>query len=246
MNFLHGFVYPFRAFGFIRRHRELWGFVLVPILLNMLVSIALYTGLVVVGLGQIDQIGQAGGSLATTLAFLARVFYVLVLAVVVGWLMVRFGVVLGAPWYGQLAARIGEIISGEHEPAVPLSLGTIMHDTWRALQFELKKLGLTLAVILPSLLLNLIPLVGPVLATIIAMALGALIACLDFFDPPLERRRLRFRGKLYVVRQTLPTSAGFGLLAAFLVSIPLLNLVAIPLCVAGGTMLLLEADVDLV
>jgi CysZ protein len=242
VNLLAGVLYPFRALALIRRHRELWGFVLIPIGLNVLVGAALYAGLYMAGLRQIDQIDQAGGALATTLEILAKVLYVVALAIGVGWLMVRFGVVLGAPWYGQLAERLEEIVTGRPMPATRLTLGGVAVDIGRALQFELKKLLLALAIGLPSLLLNLIPVAGTIMATAVAVALGALIACLDFFDAPLERRRLRFRAKLDLVRQTLPASASFGLLAAILSSIPLLNLLAIPLCVAAGTILVLEHE----
>nr|WP_255603485.1 EI24 domain-containing protein [Oscillochloris sp. ZM17-4] len=241
---LAGLRYPVRALVMLRRHRELWGFVLIPILLNLVVGVALYAGLSMVGLRQIDQIGQAGGALATTLEFIARVLYVIALAIGVGWLMVRFGVVLGAPWYGQLAGRLEEIITGRPMPETPLTPASVAYDISRALLFELKKLLLAMAIGLPSLLLNLIPAAGTILATAVAVALGALIACLDFFDAPLERHRLRFRAKLGVVRQNLPASASFGLLAAFLGSIPLLNLLAIPLCVTAGTMLVLEGAQD--
>lgn len=242
MSLLAGILYPFRALAMIRRHRELWGFVVVPIGVNLLVGVALYAGLYLAGLSQIDRISQAGGGMAGAIELLARALYIIVLAIVVGWLMVRFGVVLGAPWYGQLAARLEAIICGTSEPASKLSLAGVAYDIWRALQFELKKLLLTLAILLPSLLLNVIPLAGTALATAVSLALGATVACLDFFDAPLERRRLRFRQKLAVVRRNLPASASFGLLAAFLVAIPLLNLLAIPLCVTAGTMLVLERD----
>jgi CysZ protein len=242
VSLLAGVLYPFRALALIRRHRELWGFVLIPLGLNVLVGVALYTGLYLAGLRQIDQIDQAGGALATALEILAKVLYVLALLIGVGWLMVRFGVVLGAPWYGQLAERLEEIITGRTMPATKLTPGGVARAIWRALQFELKKLLLALAIGLPSLLLNLIPVAGTILATAVAIALGALVACLDFFDAPLERRRMRFRDKLGLVRQALPASASFGLLAAFLSSVPLLNLLAIPLCVAAGTLLVLERE----
>jgi CysZ protein len=242
MNLLTGILYPFRALGMIGRHRELWRFILIPILVNVAVGVALYAGLYMAGLRQIDRIDQASFALAGVLEFVARVLYIIALAIGVGWLMVRFGVVLGAPWYGQLAERLEEIISGRPMPDTRLTASGVARDIGRALQFELKKLSLVLAIGLPGLLLNLIPVAGTVAATGVGLALGALIACLDFFDAPLERRRLRFRQKLTLVRRRLPASAGFGLLAAFLVSIPVVNLFAIPLCVTAGTMLVLEGE----
>ena len=55
--------------------------------------------------------------------------------------------------------------------------------------------------------------------------------------PPLERRRLKFRHKIQFVFARFPSSAGFGLICLSLISIPLLNLVVVPLCVSGGTLL---------
>jgi CysZ protein len=78
--------------------------------------------------------------------------------------------------------------------------------------------------------------VGTVAATIGGVAIAAIIVCLDFLDAPLERRRLRFRRKLAIVLRALPASASFAVICLILISIPLLNLLAVPLCVASGTL----------
>ena len=39
-----------------------------------------------------------------------------------------------------------------------------------------------------------------------------------------------------MIRRSLPASAGFGLACLGLVSIPFVNLLSIPLCVAAGTL----------
>ena len=54
---------------------------------------------------------------------------------------------------------------------------------------------------------------------------------------PLERRRLRFRDKLKIALGGLPATATFSLVSLFLVSIPFVNLLAVPICVAAGTLL---------
>jgi CysZ protein len=112
----------------------------------------------------------------------------------------------------------------------------IVRDISRALLFELKKLVLAVGVGLLLLLLSLIPGVGTLAATVGGIALAALLVCLDFLDAPLERRRLHFREKLGIVFRSLPASASFSLVCLGLVSIPLLNLLTIPLCVASGTL----------
>jgi CysZ protein len=78
------------------------------------------------------------------------------------------------------------------------------------------------------------------LGTAAGIVIGVTISCLDFFDPPLERRRLSFRAKLGYIRHHLPASAGFGLICLGLVSVPFLNLLAVPVCITAGTLFFCE------
>lgn len=239
-DLLAGVLYPFRAIGLINRNRRLWGFVLVPILVNIVVGLLLYVGLYAAGLQAIDRIIAGEGFWLGLLGGLLQLILVLALLLGVGWLMVRFGVVLGAPWYGQLSEQLEALLTGRAPPQSALTVANIAYDIWRALQFELKKLSLALPIGLTLLLIGFIPVVGQIVATVGGIILGATVACLDFFDAPQERRRRRFREKLALIRRTLPASAGFGLVAFGLVSIPFLNLLAIPLCVTAGTILVIE------
>lgn len=239
-QFFVGTTYPFRAFGVLLRTPALWRYVVVPVLVNLVVATLLYGGLLFLGLRWVDaNVGAASGATAI-LAALLRVVLIIGLLIVIGFVLVRFGVVLGSPWYSQLSERLERQATGAAPPAAPLTVGGITYDLWRALAFEAKKLLLVIAIGLPLLLINLVPGAGQVAGTLGGFALGALIACLDFFDGPLERRRLRFRAKLQHVRATMPASLGFGLVCFGLISIPLVNLFSIPVCVAAGTLFLCD------
>jgi CysZ protein len=166
------------------------------------------------------------------LGFLLRLLLVVGLLLLTGFLLMQFGVLLGSPWYGQLSEQLEELRTGQLQV---VEVG-IVRDISRALLFELKKLVLAVGVGLLLLLLNLVPGIGTVVATVGGVTLAATIVCLDFLDAPLERRRLRFREKLGIIFRSLPASASFGLVCLGLVSIPLLNLLTIPVCVASGTL----------
>ncbi|WP_413228768.1 EI24 domain-containing protein [Chloroflexus sp.] len=230
---LHGFSYPFRAISLIVSQPVLWRYIAIPIGLNLLVGFVLYTTLLLAGFQAIDAL-LAGWP--AWIEWLVRGVLVIALFVGIGYLLVRFGVVLGSPFYSRLSELLEERLRGVAITAPPPTPANIARDLGRAVLFELKKLLLTLVIGLPALLLNLIPGAGSILATIAGIALGATIACLDFFDPPLERRRLRFRAKLGFIRRHLPASAGFGLICLGLVSIPLFNLLAVPICITAGTL----------
>ena len=235
-GFIAGLTYPFRALGLLARTPRLWSYILVPVLVNIAVGATLYLGLLLAGFRSIDAFVAGLPTWAAALGALLRALLVVGLLIVTGFVLVRFGVVLGAPWYTKLSNQLEWLQTGRVLPEEPFGLGVIARDLGRALLFEIQKLLLVLAIGLGLLLLNLIPVIGQALAIAGGVALGATITCLDFFDYPLERRRLGFRHKLRLIRQSMPASAGFGLACLWLVSIPFVNLLSIPLCVAAGTL----------
>jgi CysZ protein len=245
-----GATYPLRSLAVFRRTPRLWSYVAIPILVNFVVGFVLYGGLVFFGWESVEGlITNLSNWLDTLIAqlpawlgllkyliigigFLLHLLLVVGLLLIIGFVLVQFGVLLGAPWYGQLSEQLEEIRTGQLHT---LEVG-IVRDISRALLFELKKLVLVVGVGLPLLLLNLAPGIGTLAATVGGVTLAATIVCLDFLDAPLERRRLSFREKLGIVFQSLPASASFSLICLGLVSVPLLNLLTIPLCVASGTL----------
>lgn len=231
-----GTTYPFRALVTLTRTPGLWSYVLWPLLVNLAVGIVVYVSLLAAGLRAIDGLVAGLPPWAALLAGLLRVLLVIGLLLATGFVLVRFGVVLGSPWYAKLSERLEQSRTGEPLPAEPFSLAGAARSLARALGYEMKKLLLIVGIGLPLLALNFVPPIGTALATTGGIALGTTIACLDFLDPALERRGLGLRGKLRVVRRSLPASAGFGLACLGLTSVPFLNLLAVPLCVAAGTL----------
>ncbi|MGB7443536.1 MAG: EI24 domain-containing protein [Coleofasciculaceae cyanobacterium] len=249
-GFLTGATYPLRTLAVLRSNPRLWGYLVVPILVNIVIGIALYAGLLIPSLrategleeGLSTRLDSFVANLPTLLSFL-RFFAVgfdfildflliVILFVLTGFLLVQFGTLLGAPWYGQLSEKLEELRTGKVEI---VDVG-IVRDIGRAIIFELKKILLGSLVGIPLLMLNFLPGIGSLIATIGGFILTATIICLDFLDGPSERRRFSFRKKLSIVLKSLPASAGFGLVCMGLVTVPFVNLLTIPLCVAGGTL----------
>lgn len=248
---LAGATYPFRVLAVFRRTPRLWAYMAVPILVNFVVGVVLYAGLLFFAWDSlthlITNLTQWVDSLIANLpawlsvldyliigvGWLFRLLLVVGLLLFTGFLLVQFGVLLGAPWYGQLSEQLEKVRTGQLHV---VEVG-IVRDIGRAILFELKKLVLAVGVGLILLLLNFIaPGIGTLLASVGGIVLAATLVCLDFLDAPLERRRLHFREKLRIVYRSLPASASFSLVCLGLVSIPLLNLLTIPLCVASGTL----------
>ncbi len=241
--FFHGLTQPLRALGLLARNRQLWPFVLWPLLINIVLGVVLYAGLLAGGLAAVERSTAAWPPEFVAFEWLLRLLLVLVLLVVIGFVLVRFGVILGSPFYGRMAEEIEELAGVRARPQVVPGVAGVLGDLGRALRFEFKKLVIVIPVSLLLLFGNIIPFAGQAVGVAGGVALGTLIACLDFFDGYLDRRRLRFREKLATIRTLGPTALGFGLVCFALVSIPLINLLAVPLCVAAGTMLLAERRV---
>lgn len=247
-----GATYPLRGLLIFFRHPKLITYLIFPLLINIIVGIGLYVGLLLPGLnvigGIFDDFDRRFDTLIASLpawlnflnviddilGYVVQIILIGLLLLVIGFLLVQFGVILGSPFYGQLSEQLEKLKTGKL-PEPPQGILAMVADIWRAILFEVKKLAILAVIGLPLLLLNFIP-GGSLIATIGGIALAAIVVCLDFLDGPLERRRLRFRDKLKVIRNSFPASATFGLVCQALITIPLLNFLAIPVCVAGGTL----------
>jgi CysZ protein len=237
---IRGATLPLRALRLIARAPQTWRLILIPIAINCIVGLLLYSSLLYGGLRAIDGLVANLPEWLQGLGALLGVLLGVLLFVAIAFLLVRFGVLLGSPFYGQLSQQVEQELTGAAPADTPLTVAGVAHDLWRALQFELKKIALVLACAPLLLVIGLIPAVGATIAAAGSIALGVVISCLDFTDGPLERRRLRFRRKLGAIRAGMPASAAFGLVALGLISIPLINLLSIPLCVVAGTILYCE------
>lgn len=247
---LAGATYPFRVLALFHRTPRLWRYVAIPILVNLIVGIVFYAALLFFGWETVEGLilrlsnwlDNLIISLPTWLGFLKftivglgyflHFLLVIVLLLVTGFIFVQFGVLIGSPWYGQLSEQLEKLKLGE----LQIVEVNIAQEISRVLLFEVKKLVLAVTVGIGLLLVSLMPGIGTIIASVGGISLAALIVCLDFLDAPLERRRLRFREKLSLIFKGLPGSASFSFVCLGLVSIPLLNLLTIPLCVASGTL----------
>ncbi len=251
---IDGATYPFKALVAFIKNPHLIKYIAIPILVNIVVAIALYSGLLYFGWQIVDGvqgdisiwINQWIASLPQWLGFLnyltfgliviIRFLLIVILLIATGFVLTQFGVLLGAPWYGQLSEQLEKYRTGKVE-LIELDL---VSDLTRAILYELKKLVLIAAIGIPLLLINFFPGVGTVISGVGSFMLTIVIVSLDFLDSCLERRRLKFRQKLRIVYKSLPASGSFGLVCLGLISIPLVNLITIPLCVASGTLFICD------
>lgn len=229
----------------LQAHPAWWLWILAPLALNLVLGLALLA----LGWGAIASasLGLAGlaawllpaawaAALVPWLGGLLGLALGLALLLGLGWALARFGVVLGAPFYAQLAEAVAAELAPGLVTDTPFRWGQAWADLRRALGTELVKASLGLAAWGLGLLLGLLPLVGPPLSLAWGFAVAATWVCFDAFDAPLSRRKLSFGDKLRWIWRPEARRAhlGFAALALPLVSLPGLNLLGQPWVMASG------------
>jgi len=247
---LTGASYPFRILIFFKENPSLWPYIIIPLMINLTLGIFFYLQLLtwegnffeILTLKGMEWLNKVALNLPSWLQNLDIVFIFLIeffklllgliLLIITGFILAQLGFLVGMPWYSKLSEKIESIKLGK----ITIIEVDFLTEIKRALLYELKKITLLVFIGLPLFLCNFLPGLGTLIATVGGLSLTAILTCLDFWDQPLERRRLRFRDKLGLIVKSFPSSAGFGYMCLLLISIPLLNLVTIPLCVAAGTL----------
>ena len=250
IRLLRGGTYPFQVITLFWRTPKLLHYLIMPIVVNFVLGIIFYSALTLFGWQQMGDLINSLSlwlegftqnlpnwlgfltAIVLAIAFTFRIIFIIFLFIITGFVFLQLGVILGSPWYGKLSEALEQHYTGKIEN---IEIG-IIKDISRAILFELKKIILIILVTIPLFITNFLPLLGTLFSTIGSFILTGTIVCLDFFDPPLERRRLKFRSKVGFVIKAFPANITFSAVCLFLISIPFLNLITIPICVAAGTL----------
>jgi CysZ protein len=176
------------------------------------------------------------GPAKAVLAILGAVIFAVVAGVA---LLISFLVanVLASPFLDVLASRVELIETGVLEEDAPTGLIGTGADVLRSLREELRRALFFLAVVAALALLGFV-IPGAHLVTGPAIVCFAIFFLpLDYASYTLDRRRYSFRQKRTWLMANKPVVVGFGCAAFMICWVPGLNFLAIPLLVAGGTLL---------
>jgi CysZ protein len=233
--FVRALLMPLAAAGFLRRHRALWGLALAPAALHLLVFgglaslVVLRADAVAARLAEASALGGRGLGAGVEGMLWAVVLVVgLVVAYVAA--LVLAGL-FASPFNDVLAARTERRLTGRVAGAERSLLGEAFVAVATTLSVALLY-GAALALVL---LLGLVPGVGPLAVAVLSPLVSAFFLTLECADFTLARRGLPLGAKLRLVRAHLPVTLGFGLGAALVLYVPVVNLLALPAAVVGGT-----------
>lgn len=229
-NIFTGAGYLARGFRLLL-HPALRRFVLIPILVNLLLFVAL-TAVLIQQFGYLLNLMMV--YLPSWLEFLAWIILGLLALFVVliyGYSFSLITNIIAAPFYGFLAERAEELVTG-----TKLDGETLLQMIPRTILRELRKVWYFIWRGLLVLLLAFIPVIGPFIAALWA----AWSMSIQYSDYAADNHQWPFRELRRSLRSRAQSSMGFGALVMLGTMVPLLNILVIPAAVIGGTLLWLE------
>ena len=218
--------------------RELRPYILVPLAVNLLLF-AVLTAVLVHYFGEIGTWLQ--DYLPAWLEWLAWIAWIVLGAIallVYGYSFNMITNIIAAPFYGLLAEKVEQLVSGEDVPEESL-LRMIPRVTWR----EIIKLTYFIVrgifIILLILLVAMIPIIN-IIAPFIGLLWSAWSMAIQYADYAADNHQIAFPELRLRLRKRLYSTLGFGGMVMGCSIVPVLNIVAMPAAVTGGTLLWLN------
>ncbi len=238
--FAGGFLAPFRAISLVRGRKGLKRYFIIPFVINIvLLSALVWFSWTNVYPALASFIPQGDAWYLAILRLIAAPFLFAAVTIFLVLFYSIAGSIITAPFNDPLSARVEELFGGEkHDESLTLRL--ILGDVTRMASNTARLLIILAAFNVLILLLNLVPVAGGLLYSMLSFASALFFLGFGFFDFPLERRRFVFKSKLGLLWRYRYMTMGVGLAFWVLSLVPLLGFMALNLGTIGATTLFME------
>jgi len=217
-------------------HPSIRWLVLIPLLINILLFSALTAAAGQWLGGWLDSMVNAVPDWLQWLVWIVWLLFSLLALVIYAFSFTLVANLIGSPFYGLIAERV-IIMQGASSAAAESS---VFRVAWQSFRRQLQLLAYfiprTIAVGLLTLLVSFVPLIN-LLAPVIAGCWAAWALAIQYLDYPADIEAVSFNQLIDQAGQNRWPAMGFGFAALGASAIPLLNLVALPAAVVGGTLL---------
>ncbi|MDR3238195.1 MAG: EI24 domain-containing protein [Spirochaetia bacterium] len=234
-SFAEAFASVFSSLSIVRKH-NLYGYFIIPFLLNIIILSAIFYFSFVTLRPLIYGNIPESGWLFTAIRFIITPLLLIVQAVITILIYSIVGTIITAPFNDFLSQKVEVKAFGEDFDE-KLTLASIVADIVRAIGNVLKLLLLIIGVNIILLLLNIIPVLGSLLYTIIGFLTTVFFLGFQFYDFPLERRRFTFGEKLKISFSFIKQILGVGTAFFLLSLIPLVNFLGLNMGTIGATVM---------
>ena len=235
-NFGNGASYLLQGFRLLKQPRIL-PFVIIPLLLNIALfyfSVSyLYASFELWLNGFLNQIPE-------WLSFIKWLLWPLFAGMTllfIAYGFTFFATLIGSPFYGLLAEQTEKVITGESSDNTTGVFG-ILALMPSALMREIQKILHYALWLIPLLILSVVSLFVLPLAPLmpfIWFIFGAWMLAIQYTDYSYDNHQISFKILKKDLKSDRATALGFGAATTLSAMVPLLNIIAIPAAVCGGT-----------
>jgi len=181
-------------------------------------------------------INQWIGQLPEFLSWLSYILWPLLVLTILATFSYFFSTLanfVAAPFNGLLAEKVEEHLTGKK--INDDGILSVVKDTPRVLAREWRKLIYVLPKAIGLFLLLLIPAIGQTLGPVLWFVFTAWILAIQYCDYPFDNHKVSFNEMRYNLKQKQGKAYGFGVLVSLFTTIPILNLIVMPVAVCGAT-----------
>jgi CysZ protein len=213
------------------------------VLLPLLINIVLFSTLTVAAGqwlgGWLDLMVNAVPDWLHWLAWIVWLLFSILALVIYAFSFTLFANLIGSPFYGLIAERV-IILQGAGSDADASAGSSMLGIAWQSFIRQLQLLAYfiprTIGIALLTLLVSFIPLLN-LLAPAIAGCWAAWSLAIQYLDYPADIDGVSFKQLIDQAGHNRWSAMGFGFAALGASAIPVLNLLALPAAVVGGTLL---------
>lgn len=239
-GFSVGASYLLRGFALIREP-TVRRFVLIPLAVNVVIFVLLIS----YAYRQFETLMASLMSFSPAwlgwLEWLLWPLFAIIMVVAVFFSFTLLANLIGAPFNGLLAEAVERRLTGQN--ITDAGWAGMLKDILPSLFSELRKLSYFVVRAVPLLILFLIPGIN-LLAPVLWLGFSAWMLALQYADYPMANHGLSFREQRRRLRENRSTTLGFGGAGLLATLIPGINLLVMPVAVAGATALWVEQFAD--
>ncbi len=238
-QFVGGLRIPLRSARFLMKSRGLWPLAAIPAALSFAVFAVVATTLVFQGDALLVYLWAKPEDWLVVFWWAMRLLMIPVVLLITYFFTLMISAVIASPANDRLAMRIEEIIVGNPRVSDD-SLKAVVSGAARGALQAAANLGILVVLMTPIFLLNVIPGVGSLIASVLGAVVASFFIALDYTDWTLEREKYGWKDKWGGIWTHRHLAFGFGLGTSLLMWIPVVNFLSMPIAVVGGTSLALE------
>jgi CysZ protein len=240
-NFIRGLKYPIKGILFVFSNPDISKILMLQFLLNIITFIIVLSSSFYILIRWLNVV------ISYNSGWHNHIFYYLALGLGVV-MVILFSVILSGVISGLLGGGLNSKLSEKTEEIYkrkkPVEMTGFVEGIIRDLGYEIKNTLLIIGVFLLLTLINLIPIIGFFVFSILTFWYILYALSLKFWEYPMEARKYSFKMKLACVWNSGGLFAGFGITSLILFVIPIVNFLAPAISIIAGTLLFLDEFED--